>query len=448
MTVALRKQNSRSHAERFPAEEFTRIPGVIVFAEHSTTLRDGTPVTYDRDALEKIARNCNRRIEETGNYAAVCLGHIYESVSAKPLIGFAGPFRVEDQGGRAVIAADFWIFKDDAKQLKRYPRPSPEVWIPLDGFDPDRIFLDPIAMLGAETPRLDLGMNFLYRAEGNGMLCEKYAAQPSAWNMSPADPPPETYTGDPQMAQLTPEDIQAILHAIEATDWFKWIQEQRAAANKPEPDAKGEPSDDKGPPPPIDKKRRTYADDDKADAGRAPAPPDDDEAQNDDDNKPADDGTSQRPKRVEEYRSTTLYARREALLEAQKEIYQLRQGLERERALRVNSERRSILQSLAQQFDLDVDEEMRRVAYGKASDQEFTQHVETIRRRYRPLPTAMDLPVWGDAAPDYAPDGPERYARKQREELSRKALEYAKQKIKAGQHISYDEALEAVSRGR
>ena|GEM_PF-2305878 len=92
MSVALDKRKSRTPDSLFPPDKYVNKPGVVVFAEHSTRLRDGTPVTYDREALEKIARNCNRRIEETGNYAAVCIGHTDEDSSDKPLIGFADRF--------------------------------------------------------------------------------------------------------------------------------------------------------------------------------------------------------------------------------------------------------------------------------------------------------------------------------------------------------------------
>ena len=75
MSLAVDKPKNRTADSLFPPDKYVNKPGVVVFAEHSTRLRDGTPVTYDREALEKIARNCNRRIEETGNYAAVCIGH-------------------------------------------------------------------------------------------------------------------------------------------------------------------------------------------------------------------------------------------------------------------------------------------------------------------------------------------------------------------------------------
>ena len=76
------------------------------------------------------------------------------------VVGFAGPFRLGHIGRtpgsrRAAILADFQIFKDDLKRVRKYPRRSPEVWLE-DRYED--IFIDPIALLGAEAPRLDLGM--------------------------------------------------------------------------------------------------------------------------------------------------------------------------------------------------------------------------------------------------------------------------------------------------
>ncbi len=442
MSTAADKQ--KTAPGRFPADEFRTIPRVVVFAEHRTKLRDGTPVTYDRDALERIAANCNRRIEETGNYAGVCLGHTDKDDGDKPLIGFAGPFRVEDRDGKAVLTADLHIFKEDFDKLRRYPRPSPEVWIPTDGFDPDRIFLDPIALLGAETPRLDLGMTFLYRARDGTMQCEKYAAHPSAGSVAipllGAEQKGERYQ---MAANLTPEDIQAILKAIEATDWFAWLRQQMAASRKPDGDAGGAdapPKDD-----PASKDRYAKDDDDDDDA----PPPDDGGAK-------ADQGAAgapppppqDRPKRIEEYKCTTHYARREAVMEAQKELYQLRRELEKERALRVNSERRRVLESLARRYVVDVDDELAMCAYGKLDDAAFDKHVARIEKYYRLLPVDQTMPVWGEA---YALSGDmtrETYQRKQDEELSRKAVEYARRCANRGKSVSYDEALEVVKSGK
>lgn len=451
-TVVSNKANpSLRKAQRFPPEKFITIPGVVVFAEHATHLRDGTPVTYDREVLEKIAACCNQRIEETGNYAAVCIGHTDTSDGDKPLIGFAGPFRVEERDGKAVIVADFHIFKEDKDKLQRYPRPSPEVWIPKDGFDPERIFLDPIAMLGAEVPRLDLGMTFLYRARDGDMLCEKYAASfPAPGSVavpSFQEKRKETYSSgeDNAMAQLTPEDIQAILKAIESTDWYKWIRQQMAASAKI---AKEDEATDNAPPgkdqPPQSAeagKKEPYAKEDANDPDNAAKEPDDQEP-------PPEDQGKDRPKRVEEYRCTTHYAKREALLEAQRELYQLRQALEDERARRINSERRRRLEGLARRYAVDVKEEMAMCAYGKMSDDAFEKHIARIEKYYRPIPVDASLPSWGDGEADYPDGSREMYRRKQEEELSQKALDYARQMANRGKWVSYEEALALVKSGK
>lgn len=458
MGMSLAVTKSKSDKPRFPPEKFQTIRDVAVFAEHKTKLRDGTPVTYDRVVLEKIAANCNRRIEETGNYAAVCIGHTDKDQGDKPLIGFAGPFRVEERDGRAVLLADLHIFREDADKLKRYPRPSPEVWIPTDGFDPDRIFLDPIAMLGAETPRLDLGMTFLYRARDGALQCEKYAAHPSAASVSiPQLEEPNKGDRYNMAANLTQEDIQAILKAIESTDWFAWLRQQMAASQKTgddkTKDAATSPSEN-------DAKKDQYAKDDGDDDDLdEPEPgPKDKYAAGDDDfarwyakNYGAegdyDDATEDRPKRVDEYRRTTHYAKREAVLEAQREIYQLRRELEHERALRVNSERRRVLENLGRRYALDLKEEMAVCAYGKMSDEQFAKHIDRIERFYRPLPVDQNLPIWAEAYAE--PDmSKETYQRKQQDELSARARDYVKELANRGQWISYNEALQLAKQGK
>jgi hypothetical protein len=444
MSVAVDKPKNRTADSLFPPDKYVNKPGVVVFAEHRTRLRDGTPVTYDREVLEKIARNCNRRIEETGNYAAVCIGHTDEDGSDKPLIGFAGPFRVEERDGRAVIVADFHIFKEDVDELKRYPRPSPEVWIPRDGFDPERIFLDPIAMLGAETPRLDLGMTFLYHARDGDLYCEKYAATlPAPGSVTVPAFETEHRKTEYAMAALTPEDIQAILKAIESTDWYKWVRQQMAASEKP-----GEQKTENGQPPVEDKATKTAYAKESDDEPDDEPDQDSDDAVNKAEAEPArPERDKDRPKRVEEYRCTTHYAKREAVLEAQREIYQLRRELEHERALRVNSERRRILDGLARRYAVNVDEEMELCRYGRMDDKEFQRHVQRIEAYYRPLPVGTALPGWTEAYSEPEMTR-ETYQRQQERKLSDKARDYVTKLANRGQWISYEEALELAQKGK
>ncbi|MBC7353287.1 MAG: hypothetical protein H5U08_13070 [Thermogutta sp.] len=83
MSVSVDKPKNRTADSLFSPDKYVNKPGVVVFAEHSTRLPDGTPVTYDRDALEKIARNCSvlLLIQQEGRfmncpYDTLCLWHV------------------------------------------------------------------------------------------------------------------------------------------------------------------------------------------------------------------------------------------------------------------------------------------------------------------------------------------------------------------------------------
>lgn len=169
--------------QEFPEGEFVTLKQVPVFAEHQTKARDGRNLKFGKKELEALAKRCNRRIEETGDYAAITLGHTAEpgdSQAKQPeMVGFAGPFKVGLIGPkgkqRYAVLADFHVHAEDYPKLKKYPRRSPELWLE-DRYE--EMFLDPIALLGAEAPRLDMGL--LYAANRQGRLVEKYAAVASA----------------------------------------------------------------------------------------------------------------------------------------------------------------------------------------------------------------------------------------------------------------------------
>lgn len=117
---------------------------------------DDEGTQYDRHLLERVAANCNARMQASGDWCPVTIGHTSddEAVSPPEVVGFAGPFRVKRFGRKFAIYGDFYIFRDRADAWKRNPRRSVEIW-PEDR--PENRFIDPIALLGAETPRRDLG---------------------------------------------------------------------------------------------------------------------------------------------------------------------------------------------------------------------------------------------------------------------------------------------------
>lgn len=143
---------------------------------------------YTRRVLESIAKNMNKRIEDTGDYTALCLGHTPTPEQRKaglpqpPLVGFAGPYFVGTIGEKkkryAIIAKNWAIFRDEVDRVRKHPRRSVEVWREENPMDR---YIEPIALLGAETPRRDLGL--AYSRIHEGVQVERYTAMaPSANN--------------------------------------------------------------------------------------------------------------------------------------------------------------------------------------------------------------------------------------------------------------------------
>jgi hypothetical protein len=248
----------------FPADQFQTIRDVPVFTEHETKARDGRVLRFSLPELQAVCERCNRRIAETNDYAAVTLGHTPDPGDANAempnVVGFAGPFRIGELGRdgqrkRYAILADFHIYQEDMGKLKKYPRRSPEVWLE-DSYE--EMFLDPIALLGASAPRLDMGL--LYSAQRNGRVVEKYAAVTGGpMNVSPrttdiddkrrsehhnpnfptkkeyqaGEPADSIQTARTERSQeaenmLSPEDLQQIIEAFEQLDWVQGIKAQLA----------------------------------------------------------------------------------------------------------------------------------------------------------------------------------------------------------------------------
>ena len=138
---------------------------VPIFKEHTGS--DGTK--YTQELLEDIADNNNDRIEETGDYCPIVGWHTpsdNDPSKDPPIIGFAENFRVEKFGKKQpkwCIYATFKIRKDKHDYFRDHPRRSVEIW-PED--KPENRYIDPIAVLGAETPRQDLGLVYSKSATG------------------------------------------------------------------------------------------------------------------------------------------------------------------------------------------------------------------------------------------------------------------------------------------
>lgn len=152
--------------------EYVIYEDVPVWCEHYSRLVDQH---FGGDELAKVAERCNERITETGDYSPIVLRHTKEDgANDPPVVGLAGPFKVGTIGKskpKAAILARMRFFKSDIDQVKRYPRVSVEYWFKKS--DPTNGYFDPISLLGAETPELDLGLRYSKRTE-DGEKCIRY----------------------------------------------------------------------------------------------------------------------------------------------------------------------------------------------------------------------------------------------------------------------------------
>lgn len=123
-------------------------------------------VTAER--LQQIADNNNRRVSDTGDECPIVVGHTIDGAPAKfqpEVVGYAREFKVKPffKTGRKALFARWRVFADRLDTLLTNPRRSVELWL-------GKWEIDPIALLGAETPDRDLGLIRLSRANGDSVI--------------------------------------------------------------------------------------------------------------------------------------------------------------------------------------------------------------------------------------------------------------------------------------
>ena len=205
-------------AEKFPKEKFELLRDVPVFCEHETTNAAGEPQVYDREALAAICDKMNHRIADVGAYAKISRGHtpdpedVANGAEQPEVLGFQGPYRLGMIGNEnpkyAIFADEFW-FRDKAGERAKLPGRSVEIW---QHPEMAERFFDPVAALGAETPRLDMPMKFARAA--NGVEIAKYsgAVYPGGSN-SYVPNPADTATKPPKKERyemFSPEDLDKL----------------------------------------------------------------------------------------------------------------------------------------------------------------------------------------------------------------------------------------------
>lgn len=424
VTNAWRMTNGESDLERtaykkYPHDKFVHVRDVPVFCEHEVTKADGTVEKYDRDALSAIIDRCNSRISNTGDFSALSDGHTptesqrEKGMKSPDVLGYSGPFRLGMVGNDKPvwsIMADEHHHKDRADELQRKARRSPEVWL-----EPDihNRFMDPIAALGSDAPRLDMGTR--YARTANGYIVEKYSSAVVSEPSANAGSVPDQQSTQGSFEMLSPDDVKQIVDAVLKTAPMQWVNAQMQASMAPEAtpgenaDVPGEaPADPNAPP--TDAVPGGPPPDAGPPAAAVPptAGPPPDEA--------GDDPTKKKP-----YQNLDEKMRYQRLADEHQALLLRVNSIE---ADKTKAERYGKLGELRQMRAFDLDKESARCA--SMTPDVFTSHCDAILENYQPIPIGMTLFTPPLDMP--RPAGQmERYSKSQIDNAVRAATELANQ---------------------
>lgn len=167
MASAIPDDVTRLEQERLQARGYAPLEPFFILKEASVwDERNNKPLELNKTRLEEIARVQNDRIVKSGDFTPIIVGHTKreqpEALKQKPC-GWASRFEVVEFGrgdnGRVIygLRATPWAKPEHRKDFDDHPRRSVEMWT-------DPFLIDPISILGATTPRLDLGLHQLQRS--------------------------------------------------------------------------------------------------------------------------------------------------------------------------------------------------------------------------------------------------------------------------------------------
>ena len=229
--------------EFFPSDKYQHVPGVCYFMEHQTRSRDGTPLNYGFDELAQLVNTNNERAD-TDAYSAIASHHTSDGMKGPKhephTIGFAGPYSLGMVGRlnpKFAVFADEHHRIDEADLFDRRRRRSVEVMRFKDGRPS---YFDPIATLGADSPRLALPVA---RYEQEDAVVERYSVVSpvsvgggSSNTFIPGFDEKKKYDSQGtegnsnMMSSLSEQDVQAIVQALRSTPEMQWVQGQMTQA--------------------------------------------------------------------------------------------------------------------------------------------------------------------------------------------------------------------------
>ena len=443
--------------ERFPFADYELSADVPIVDEF--TRANGEKV--GKRELDKLCAAANMRIADSGDYVPLTVGHTPDDPDAPEhkqpaIIGYAGPFRVEKFGAVnprwAIIAENWAIERPSLGIARKHPRRSPEILFDAKSGDP--LYLDPIALLGARTPRRALGLKL--SAEGHVReRCEMAMAGASSTYTPGVEETEKNGAGSGNNADL----VSRLINELETTDVFVWARskmKEEMEAGEEEPgmlndEDTGEEMDGDGDKPgeesdAEDGEKETNAEDDEGDEkseSESSEDPDESSDEDEDDDKEknmstatkANTGTTYKERLAAVSKERDTY--KERLAAKEKELATLKgansglsarvEKLEAEQRCASRKEKLRALHATGRQFD--VEKEFARVE--KLSDDAFNVMVESLETNVQPVPIGRGLPEGHNPVGELSMD--------KREKNAAEA-----EKVARREKIPYGEALERV----
>jgi hypothetical protein len=479
----------RSRAQDyFPDDQYRHVESVPYFMEHTIQKATG-PLVYDFAELARMTDALNKRCS-SDSYSALVSHHTDDHLKGPDkepsVLGFSGPFYL---GQVPTADGDKWaIFGDEhhdrqySNVLSKRRRRSVEVLRPRNG---DPSYFDPIATLGADSPRLPLPVaRYESKQESdvecvgvysiNGTDTERYMMDgmggmggfsamgqgntfvPGSMQKDRYEPmqQPQGMQPGTGTSQLMPDDVKAIVNAIMQTPQMQWVAEQMEAGmggNSPLPTQNPmQQSPMQQPPGPLPNQ---YAAPVVPSMGspsmysnQTPSQYSATSSQEDEMN--TDRMTVERYAQIENElietrdRYSELHAQNQQLVEAHKRLFaehaETRKLFTEQQQKLVDADRYSQIKELANRYDLiDPEVEATKCLYSrgsKLSDDEFTSHLQYVEQY---AARAANRPPVGMIPDGVAPSRPVDAAMEER--INNIVVERFSAKANKGEFVSYDD---------
>lgn len=190
------------------------LPRFAILDEHTFSNKKKAE-QFDKARLERLAVKLNKRASELNDLVPIIVGHTTDDDKEEDqpeIVGYGSDYRVErlGRGDKWALTACPWAARGHKSTFQKFPRRSVELWV--DSVNGDDI--DPIALLGATTPRRTLGVHLFSRKNAGihyARTCEDSMADYDKDDDNGAESPKGKTSGG---SKFSPDDIEAVAAAV------------------------------------------------------------------------------------------------------------------------------------------------------------------------------------------------------------------------------------------